>query len=90
MQTQELLHIVGPRIYEYLGGFRDGIALPPPSALMQSLRDAATNIPAWKEVQELVEALSDAQLARGELGDKLYLPDFFVNMPMTALGACVI
>ncbi len=85
MHIQELLHIGGPRLYKFLGGCHDSIALPPTPALLQSVRDAATNIAEWKEVQELVQALSAAQLAREELGDRLYLPDFFVNMPMTAL-----
>ncbi len=46
------------------------MALPSTRALVQSMRDAATDIAAWKEVQELVQALADAQMARGELGDR--------------------
>ncbi len=56
------------RVFRWLSGWLASLLT---RALLQSVRDAATNIDAWKEVQELVQAISDAQLAREELRQTL-------------------
>ena len=80
MHIQEIVHIIGPRIYDFLGATRDGCALPSTRALVLAMRDAATEIAACKEVQELVQVIVEAQVPRSELRDRLCLPDLLVDM----------